>query len=46
MWAWDNKTTPAHVSRPLEKVRSFGLENDFQELTTGSLNGDEFTGWK
>jgi hypothetical protein len=44
-WAWDNKSTPKHVSRPLEKVRSIGLIDNFEELTTGIFDGDEYTGW-
>lgn len=44
-WSWDNKSTPPHVSRPLEKVRSFGQVNHFEELTTGLFTGDDYTGW-
>jgi hypothetical protein len=44
-WAWDNKNVPKHVSRPLQKVKSFGQTNNCDELTTGLINGNEYTGW-
>jgi len=44
-WSWDNKTTPKHVCRGLEKVKAFGQTNNFEELTKGLLDGDEYTGW-
>ena len=44
-WSWDNKSTPLHVSKPLEKVKSFGQTNKFEELTSGLFKGDEYTGW-
>jgi hypothetical protein len=44
-WSWDNKSTPLHVSQPLEKVKIFGQTNNFAELTQGLFNGDEYTGW-
>ena len=44
-WSWDNKTTPVHVSQQLEKVKAFGQTNNFEELTQGLLDGDEYIGW-
>lgn len=44
-WSWDNKTTQKHVSRALERVISFGTENNFEHLTKGLIEGDEYTGW-
>jgi hypothetical protein len=44
-WSWDNKSTPLRVSRSLEKVQAFGRVNNFNELTQGLFNGDEYTGW-
>jgi len=44
-WSWDNKNTPRHVSRPLEKVKSFGEINNFELLTNGLFEGDKYTGW-
>ncbi len=45
-WSWDNKTTPRHVSAALEKVKAFGVANNFNNLTTGLFEGDEYTGWE
>jgi hypothetical protein len=44
-WNWDNKFTPLHVSQILEKVKSFGNTNNFEQLTKGLIDGDEYTGW-
>lgn len=44
-WSWDNLTTPALVSKRLTKVKTFGTENNFEQLTTGLFEGDEYTGW-
>ncbi|MFD1256582.1 DUF6882 domain-containing protein [Mucilaginibacter terrae] len=45
-WSWDNSTTPRLVKAGLEKVRIFGATNDFGQLTTGLIEGDEYTGWE
>jgi hypothetical protein len=45
-WSWNNKTTPKHVTRALEKVKFFGIENHFEQLTNGLIDGDEYTGWE
>jgi hypothetical protein len=45
-WAWDNPTTPKHVSRALEKVKSFGTLNNFEKLKTGLFEGDKHIGWE
>lgn len=45
-WSWDNDTTPKLVKKALEKVRTFGAVNKFNQLTTGLINGDEYTGWE
>lgn len=45
-WSWDNRSTPKYVKRPLEKVRAFGEANNFERLTTGLVDGDEYTGWE
>lgn len=44
-WSWDNQTTPAHVCRGLEKVKAFGQANNFDQLTKGLFEGDDYTGW-
>jgi hypothetical protein len=46
MWSWNNKTTPKHVTKGLEKVRAYGEEKNFSDLSEGLLeNGNEYTGW-
>jgi hypothetical protein len=46
MWSWNNRTTPKHVVKGIEKVRTFGEENNFNDLAHGLLeNGDDYTGW-
>lgn len=46
MWSWNNKSTPRHVTRGLEKVKAYGEENNFNDLSQGLLeNGDECKGW-
>lgn len=46
MWSWDNKSTPKHVAKGLEKVIAHGEENNFDDLSHDLLeNGDEYTGW-
>jgi hypothetical protein len=45
-WSWDNKFTPRHIKKPLEKVKAFGEANHFEPLTKGLINGDEYTGWE
>lgn len=45
-WSWDNQTTTYNVKRGLEKVKAFGEINGFEQLTTGLINGDEYTGWE
>jgi len=44
-WSWDYESTESHVRRLIGKVREFGESKNFDELTTGLLNGDEYTGW-
>src|SRR5207248_1892653 len=36
-WSWNNETTPKHVSRALEKVKIFGMANNFEQLTMDYL---------
>jgi hypothetical protein len=45
-WSWDNNTTPKHVSNAVEKVKAFGAANNFEQLTKGLFEGDEYTGWE
>jgi hypothetical protein len=44
-WSWDNQSTPALVKRRIENVKEFGETNNFEQLTKGLIDGDEYTGW-
>lgn len=46
MWSWHNESTPTHVTKGLEKVKTFGEKNHYNDLTEGLINADEFTGWE
>src|SRR6186713_1347494 len=37
MWSWDNKSTPGHVAKGLEKVKAYGEQNKFDDLAHGLL---------
>lgn len=43
-WSWDNPLIKASERKYLNKVKAFGEQNNFSDLTTGLINGDEFTG--
>lgn len=45
-WSWANKMTPTHVSQALEKVKLWGATHNFELLTKGLFEGDEYTGWE
>lgn len=45
-WSWNNSYTPKHVNRALKKVVTFGADNNFEQLTKGLFEGDEYTGWE
>ncbi|WP_419698609.1 DUF6882 domain-containing protein [Mucilaginibacter sp. NFX135] len=44
-WSWNNDSIPNNVKVPLKKVKAFGEENKFGQLTQGLIDGDEYTGW-
>lgn len=44
-WSWDKAHTSSRVKQAMEKVKAFGKENSFEQLTTGLIDGDKFTGW-
>jgi hypothetical protein len=45
MWSWHNNSVPKHVTKGLEKVREFGIKNNFEKLCEGLIDADEYTGW-
>lgn len=44
-WSWDNKSVSPHLSRSIEKVKLLGQTRNFEDLTKGLFEGDEYTGW-
>ena len=45
-WTWANKNFEPFTKRDMEKVRTFGEENGYHQLTTAFLDADEYTGWE
>src|SRR5690242_10456896 len=43
-WSWDNPHIKASECKQVGKVKAFGEQNNFSELTTGLVDGDEFIG--
>jgi len=44
-WSWNNASTPALVRKGLKRVKEFGELNNFEQLTVGLIDGDQYTGW-
>jgi len=44
-WSWDNNSTPMRVRYGIEQIKEFGEANQFDKLTKGLFEGDEYTGW-
>lgn len=45
-WSWDNETTLETIKEQVNIVREFGQEHDFEKLTTGYFDSDEFEAWE
>jgi hypothetical protein len=45
-WSWDNEHTPDRVKQGMERIKEFGERNNFTQLTTGLIDGDEYSGWE
>jgi hypothetical protein len=44
-WSWDNEYLKESERRDIDKVRAFGLDKGYTQLSTGLIDGDEYTGW-
>ena len=44
-WSWDNEYLKESERRDIDKVRVYGLDNGYEQLSTGLIDGDEYTGW-
>lgn len=45
-WSWDNDHTYETVKRGMEKVKLFGEEKNYHELTTGLIKEEREIGWE
>lgn len=45
-WSWDNDSTFENVKKQTELIRAFGLKYNFQKLTDGYFESDEFEAWE
>jgi hypothetical protein len=45
-WSWENGHTPDKVKCGMDRVPMFGKENDYDQLTTGLIEGDRQIGWE
>lgn len=45
-WSWDNEHIKPTERKGIEQIRIFGHENDYNLLTTGLIEADEYTGWE
>jgi hypothetical protein len=46
LWSWENKTIIDKMSGPVLKVKTFGVENKFDRLTTAKISGDMADAWE
>jgi len=45
-WTWANPNFKTESKHDMERVREFGENQGYDELTSGFLNADEHTGWE
>ena len=45
-WSWDNEHTPDHVKVGMDKIPDFGRKHNYEELTTGLLEGEREIGFE
>jgi hypothetical protein len=45
-WSWGNKNYPTVCRRFIQQVKSFGVEKQWNKLTTLFLDNDEYLGWE
>jgi len=46
MWAWENTNSIEKNKLATLKIKEFGIQSKFKELTEGHFEGDKFTGWE
>lgn len=45
-WSWANSNLSSAMKDEMEKVRVFGEQNEYTDLTKKFLEADEYTGWE
>ncbi|MGA9672601.1 MAG: DUF6882 domain-containing protein [Terracidiphilus sp.] len=45
-WSWANPNYETRSKIGIDKVREFGEVNGYEQLTSGFLDANEYTGWK
>jgi len=45
-WSWANKNYEGQLKIGTDRVRAFGEEHGYSQLTSSFVESDEFTGWK
>ena len=45
-WSWDNEHLKQSERKNIERVKTFGEENKILKISTGLIDGDEYTGWE
>jgi len=46
LWAWANPNLEEKVKSEIVKVRDYGIRRNFEKLTNGKWNADEYDGWE
>jgi hypothetical protein len=46
LWAWDNKSLLPQIKNEIVRVREFGIQNNYRQLTKPKWYGDEYDGWE
>jgi hypothetical protein len=44
-WSWDNEYMKDSERSKIEKVHAYGVDHGYVKLSTGLIDGDEYTGW-
>ncbi|MEL6190438.1 MAG: DUF6882 domain-containing protein [Bacteroidota bacterium] len=45
-WSWDNSSIPEKVKEDMDKILAFGKERGYEQMYTGLLHADEYSGWE
>ncbi|WP_428232724.1 DUF6882 domain-containing protein [Flavobacterium sp.] len=45
-WSWDNENTSKNVAVDIEKIKGFGIANEYENLINGEFTSYEEIGWE